>query len=80
MVSAPGAEHQQSRPSWDCLACGRPWPCDPARERLAQLYGRTTISLFMVDRMLEAVRDVPTMQPSQLFDRFLAWTRNGFAS
>jgi hypothetical protein len=42
---------------------------------LAQLYGRTTLSIFMVDRLLEAIRDVPPMAPAELFDRFLAWTR-----
>jgi len=29
----------------------------------------------MVDRLLEAIRDVPSMAPAELFDRFLAWTR-----
>ena len=27
-------EHQPKRPQWDCEACGKEWPCDPAREAL----------------------------------------------
>jgi hypothetical protein len=69
------AEHQSSRPSWDCRACEQPWPCDPARERLVQLYGRTTLSIFMVDRLLQATHDLIEAPPAELFDRFLAWTR-----
>ena len=70
-----GAQHQPSRPSWDCRACARPWPCEDARQRLAQLYGRVTLSIFMADRLLEATRDLTTVTPAELFDRFLAWTR-----
>jgi hypothetical protein len=36
---------------------------------------RTTLAIVMVDRLLEAARDVPTMQPAEAFDRFVAWTR-----
>jgi len=28
-------QHWPRRPSWDCLCCGKPWPCDPAREGMA---------------------------------------------
>ncbi len=76
MVRLPSPEHQPRRPSWDCLACRQPWPCDPARERLRLLYVRTTLSILMVDRLQEAVHDLPTTAPSELFDRFLAWTRD----
>jgi hypothetical protein len=75
VVIDSGAEHQPARPTWDCRACQTPWPCDPARERLVRLYDGTTLSIFMVDRLLEAIRDVPAMTPFELFDRFLAWTR-----
>jgi hypothetical protein len=75
-MNPPGAEHQPLQPSWDCKSCEQPWPCDPARERLTLLYpSRPTLAILMVDRMLEAARDVPTMQPGELFDRFFSWTR-----
>ncbi len=74
MVSVPADDHLPDRPWWDCVVCRRPWPCDTARERLAQVYGRTTLPIFMVDRLVEAVRDGPTMPPSELFERFLSWT------
>jgi hypothetical protein len=80
VVNLPGAEHQPAQPSWDCKACDEPWPCDPARERLTLLYSRTNLAIVMVDRLLEAARDVPTMQPAEAFDRFLAWTRDRSAS
>jgi hypothetical protein len=31
--------------------------------------------MFMVDRLLDAARELPTATPSELFDRFVAWTR-----
>jgi hypothetical protein len=31
--------------------------------------------MFAVDRLAEAARDVPTMTPAELYERFLAWTR-----
>jgi hypothetical protein len=74
-VSLSGIEHQPQPPSWDCLACERPWPCDPARERMTRLYAATTLSIMMADRLLDAVGDMPTASPADLFDRFLAWTR-----
>ena len=70
-----GTAHQPDRPSWDCRACDKPWPCDPAREQLTQTYGRKTLSIFAVDRLSEAARDIPTMTPAELYERFLAWTR-----
>ena len=68
-------DHLPTRPSWDCQACDKPWPCDPARERLTQMYGRTTLSIFAAERLIEAARDVPTITPAELFERFLSWTR-----
>jgi hypothetical protein len=74
-VTASGVEHQPIRPSWDCRACDKPWPCDPARAWLTLIYPRTTLSMHAAERLAEAALDVPTTTPAELFERFLAWTR-----
>jgi hypothetical protein len=68
-------DHPAARPSWDCAACGRPWPCDPAREQLAAEFSGTYLTLFLSVDMVDAARDNPGIPPSELHERFLAWTR-----
>ncbi|MEV4708881.1 hypothetical protein [Actinoplanes sp. NPDC049316] len=67
-------EHVPCRPGWDCWSCDRPWPCDPAREDLALQLDPVELAKFMGERLAEAARDVPTLQPGELFERFLQWT------
>lgn len=67
-------EHNPDRPSWRCGVCGRPWPCDPARERLAEGRSRVDLAVVMWDHFDEAARDLPRVSVSELFDRFLRWT------
>ncbi|MBG0560162.1 hypothetical protein [Actinoplanes aureus] len=68
------ADHVPDRPSWRCRACGDPWPCDPARERLAAELSRVDLAVLMWDHLEEAARDMPKAPASELFDRFLRWT------
>ncbi|WP_430779996.1 hypothetical protein [Actinoplanes sp. G11-F43] len=68
------AEHDPARPSWDCRVCGRPWPCDPAREALSRDRSRVELAVLMWDHLEEAARDMPRAPASELFDRFLRWT------
>ncbi|TDO40675.1 hypothetical protein C8E87_4394 [Paractinoplanes brasiliensis] len=75
MAGALTSEHHPGRPSWDCLACGKPWPCDPAREALALELGRTPLAMYLCAHLHEAARDMPTTSPGELYERFLAWTR-----
>jgi hypothetical protein len=70
-----GGEHVAARPSWDCGRCGKPWPCDLAREQFAAEMTRTELAVMMSVDMVEAARDDDAIMPSELFDRFLAWTR-----
>ncbi|ROP29304.1 hypothetical protein [Couchioplanes caeruleus] len=65
--------HAPHKPSWDCLACGRPWPCDPAREALAADMDFVRLACFMWDALEEAVRDLPPTPATELFQRFLTW-------
>lgn len=69
------SEHLPGRPSWDCLACGKPWPCDPAREYLATTMPRTQLCLYAAARFGDALEDLPTAPVSELYDRFLSWIR-----
>jgi hypothetical protein len=67
-------DHTADRPSWDCRACGKPWPCDPARERLAEEMDRISLAMYMWTNLEEAVADLPPGPPSELFERFIRWT------
>jgi hypothetical protein len=74
-MSIAGAEHAAVRPTWDCAACGKPWPCDPAREQLAAELPRTYLIVYLSIDMVDAARDQPTMPPGELYERFIAWAR-----
>jgi hypothetical protein len=67
-------DHTAERPSWDCRSCGKPWPCDPAREALASEMDRVQLAIFMWINLVEAVGDMPTGPASDLFERFIRWT------
>ncbi|MFD1365008.1 hypothetical protein [Actinoplanes sichuanensis] len=67
--------HTPERPSWDCLACGHLWPCDPAREELKADHDLVQLAIYMWDRLEEAVRDLPPTPATEMFERFLKWTR-----
>lgn len=68
--------HDPSRPGWDCESCDAPWPCDPAREELADQFGRDRVglSIYMASQLDLAVRET-TAGPQELHERFVAWTR-----
>ena len=70
-------DHVASYPSWDCQACGRQWPCDPAREALKSEpdMTRTPLAMLMAAHLTTAAADMPTAPPDELWERFLAWTR-----
>lgn len=68
-------EHVAKRPSWDCRLCAKPWPCDPAREALVTEMDRVTLAIYMWLNLEEAVLDMPHGPASELFERFIRWTR-----
>ena len=74
-MSAPGRGHVAGRPSWDCLACGRPWPCDPARECLAAAMDPIQLAMDAWTCLERAVGELPSRPAAEAFDRFVAWTR-----
>lgn len=67
-------EHIEERPSWDCRACGKPWPCDPAREELAATLAPTRLRTQMWTRLEVAAQDLSHDPAAELFERFLHWT------
>jgi hypothetical protein len=75
MTSATGAlDHEPARPSWDCRSCGKPWPCDPARERMIADLDPVALAITMWHILEDAVLELPGMPPGELFDRFISWT------
>jgi hypothetical protein len=66
--------HAPQRPSWDCAGCARPWPCDPAREELADSITATYLTRVMSDFSTVAADDLTTTGITELHDRFVSWT------
>lgn len=66
-------EHIEERPSWDCRACGKDWPCDPAREHLAAELSPTALRINMWTRLEVYAQDHPHGPVGEMFDRFLRW-------
>jgi hypothetical protein len=72
---------------WDCLACRKPWPCDPAREELPATHDAVQLRITMwgvleeavhilppTPALEEAVHILPPTPAAELFQRFLHWT------
>ena len=70
-------EHVAARPSWDCRACVKPWPCAPAREHLAGELDPVSLAVFMWLNLDEASAHLRNEPVSDLFDRFIRWTHHG---
>jgi hypothetical protein len=68
--------HIADRPSWDCLACVKSWPCDPAREALATQMDPVQLAMYLWSNLEEAAGDLPDMPVGEAFDRFISWTRS----
>lgn len=74
-VSSGEPGHVAARPSWDCAVCGRPWPCDPAREELASTLTGVGLAMQMWVYLESAAEDLRAVPVQELFERFLSWTR-----
>lgn len=77
----PGAaavgEHPLALPSWDCAACGQPWPCAARRESYLKEYrgARISLGLAMASWLVTAINDLPQEPVDALYVRFLGWIR-----
>jgi len=77
--------HNPNDPTWECKACGDPWPCATRRAKfLADYVGRRSelrmvISNFFADARVDLAD--PTMdlraQYALLHTRFFAWIADG---
>ena len=67
-------QHIEERPSWDCRACGQPWPCEIARKELKAELSPTLLSVHMWTRLEVAAEDEPDTSAAALFRRFIGWT------
>ncbi|GID51118.1 hypothetical protein Aca07nite_83930 [Actinoplanes capillaceus] len=70
------AEHQPDPATYDCLACEKEWPCDPAREfLLLSTPDRVQLAIRMWTELEHAAGVLRAEPPSVLFERFLRWAR-----
>ena len=71
-------DHLGVRPSWDCSACGLPWPCPNAKEELLIEFREfpSVLVIYMSAQMTDAFDDLTAygnIPPPDLYDRFLSW-------
>jgi hypothetical protein len=80
MMLVPRTPHQPNRPTWDCLACGEPWPCAPGKVELAEqgAVHRRSLRLYlescaidMIDDRADGHRARP--RDNAIYDRILGW-------
>jgi hypothetical protein len=74
----PRSEHLPIRPSWDCAACGHPWPCAIAKETMLTEFREhpSVLTIYMSARLNDAFDDLTAggaQAPPDLYDRFLCW-------
>ena len=74
----PPPEHLPFRPSWDCVACGNPWPCAIAKETMLTEFREypSVLAIYMSGRFTDAFEDLTAsgaQAPPDLYDRFLCW-------
>jgi hypothetical protein len=71
-----GAGHQPDQATYDCVACEKPWPCDPARTHLlGNSRDAVQLSMRLWTELEHAAGPLRNEPPSALFDRFLKWAR-----
>jgi hypothetical protein len=76
-ASATDRLHGPKRPEWECIQCGRKWPCDAAREDLAvSTGGGSSLAVLMWALLEEFIRDTDAKEFAGIFERFIGWTRH----
>lgn len=75
----PRTEHQGRRPDWDCLVCGRSWPCAIAKVELTEQYQKFPhgLAVYLGSCLIEAIDDWAAGSggtPADLYERFLGWS------
>lgn len=69
------SRHMPTRPSWECAACGKVWPCEPRRHELLAEYDGAlpALAMFMYGYFIDAMQDLPDWNEHQVYRRFLGW-------
>lgn len=70
-------EHLPVRPTWAC-SCGAPeWPDEAAKTAMEHEFAgnRTSFSVYLANRWIEAVDDMPNYGVERLYDRIVDWHR-----
>lgn len=80
MMLVPRTRHQPGRPSWDCLACGEPWPCAPGKVGLAEqgTVHRRSLRLYLESCVIDMIDDRAgghrtSLRDSAIYERILGW-------
>lgn len=66
--------HQVLFPAGLCSHCGQAWPCEPARADLLLDLGWVKLAIYCAVLMERAAKDLPSLGPKELWQRFLEWT------
>ncbi len=80
LMLVPRTPHQPDRPTWDCLACGEPWPCAPGKAELAEQSAvhRPSLRLYLESCMIDMIDDLADGQhvsgrDDAIYNRILGW-------
>lgn len=66
--------HQVQLPAWSCICCRLQWPCISARNDLLMDLGWVKVAVYCAVLMGHAARDLKSVTPMELWQRFLEWT------
>ena len=72
--------HVPDRPSWWCRACGLEWPCQPAKDDIIATMDLVGRVIYMNLQMFDALSDQPDVDVAAIFDRFVGWARESWAT
>jgi hypothetical protein len=80
MTIIPKNDHVGAGPSWDCGACGRPWPCANGKESLLEEFRDhpSVLTIYLSTHLSQATLDLTAHGedvPADLYERFLGWVR-----
>jgi hypothetical protein len=69
-------QHVANKPFWFCPNCRVPWPCQPARDRMAANGIDTSLRIAAWSMLEEAAQDMPYASGAELYERFIGWMRD----
>lgn len=73
-------QHFPDRPSWLCRQCDEAWPCQEAKDDIVATMDRVGRVIYMGLHMVDAVSDQLDADSAAIFDRFVGWARDSWAT